>query len=112
MSYSVAFCLCRQFAVGDQVIHDLYQGRFVGYHPESTIRPLRRFPISFVVTDERDPAEIEVSAQVRQPQNKHELTDTAGRLLAAGAQHIVVTAFSPVQPDVIVWLTEALSPLR
>jgi F420-dependent oxidoreductase-like protein len=58
----------------------------------------------------RDPDEIEVSAQMRMPATSDELTDLAGAYLAAGAHHIVVTAFPPVNPETVPGIAEALRP--
>ncbi|HSF87034.1 MAG TPA: TIGR03560 family F420-dependent LLM class oxidoreductase [Acidimicrobiia bacterium] len=60
----------------------------------------------------RDPAEIEVSVQIRRPESAEELTDLAGRYLAAGADHILVTSFPPVDADTVPGIAEALRPLR
>lgn len=60
----------------------------------------------------RDPAEIEVSAQMRKPADSGELTDLAGQYLAAGADHILVTAMPPVDRDSVPAIAEALAPLR
>lgn len=59
----------------------------------------------------RDISEIEVSAQMRLPDSRDELTDLAGRFLAAGAEHIVVTAFAPFDDETIPRIAEALAPL-
>jgi F420-dependent oxidoreductase-like protein len=60
----------------------------------------------------RDPAEIEISAQIRRPESDAELTDVAGRYLAAGADHIVVTMFPPVDMGAVPAIAAALQPLR
>ena len=60
----------------------------------------------------RDPDEIEVSVQLRRPETWDELTDLAGAYLAAGADHILVTAFPPVDADTVPRIAEALRPLR
>lgn len=60
----------------------------------------------------RDPEEIEVSVQIRRPESDAELTDTAGRYLAAGADHILVTSFPPVDVETVPGIAEALRPLR
>lgn len=59
----------------------------------------------------RDPNEIEVSAQMRMPDSREELTNLAGGFLAAGADHIVVTAFAPFDDETIPRIAEALAPL-
>ncbi len=59
----------------------------------------------------RDVGEIEVSAQLRMPESREELTDLAGRFLAAGADHIVVTAFAPFDDETVPRIAEALAPL-
>ncbi len=59
----------------------------------------------------RDPDEIEVSVQIRRPDSAAELTDVAGRYLAAGADHILVTSFPPVTMDTVPGIAEALRPL-
>ena len=59
----------------------------------------------------RDPDEIEVSVQMRRPETSDELTDLAGAYLAAGADHILVTAFPPVDADTVPGIAEALRPL-
>ncbi len=60
----------------------------------------------------RDPDEIEVSVQMRRPETSDELTELASAYLAAGADHILVTAFPPVDADTVPWIAEALRPLR
>ncbi len=60
----------------------------------------------------RDPADIEVSVQLRMPPTAAELTDVAGRYLACGADHILVTAFPPVDRDTVPGIAAALAPLR
>jgi F420-dependent oxidoreductase-like protein len=60
----------------------------------------------------RDANEIEVSVQIRRPESAAALTDVAGRYLAAGADHILVTSFPPVDMDTVPGIAEALRPLR
>ena len=60
---------------------------------------------------DRDPAEIEVSVQIRRPESAAELTDVAGRYLEAGAHHVLVTSFPPVDMDTVPGIAEALRPL-
>lgn len=60
----------------------------------------------------RNPADIEVSVQIRRPDSAAQLTDVAGRYLAAGADHILVTSFPPVDADTVPGIAEALRPLR
>ncbi len=60
----------------------------------------------------RDPGTIEVSVQMRNPADPHELTELAGQYLAAGADHILVTAFGPVDRDTVPAIAAALAPLR
>ena len=60
----------------------------------------------------RDPAEIEVSVQIRSTADPAELTDMAGRYLAAGADHILVTAMPPADRDSVPGIAAALAPLR
>lgn len=59
----------------------------------------------------RDPDEIEVSVQIRTPDSPEELTDVAGRYLASGADHILVTSFPPVDADTVPGIADALRPL-
>ena len=59
----------------------------------------------------RDPAEIEVSVQIRRPDTSDELADLAGAYLAAGADHILVTALPPVDADTVPEIAEALRAL-
>jgi hypothetical protein len=60
----------------------------------------------------RDPAEIEVSVQLRNPADPAELTDLAGQYLDAGADHILVTALPPVDRESVPSIAEALAALR
>jgi F420-dependent oxidoreductase-like protein len=60
----------------------------------------------------RDPGEIEVSVQIRNPATPAELTDVAGSYLEAGADHILVTSFPPVNADTVPTIAAALAPLR
>ncbi len=59
----------------------------------------------------RDLSDIEVSAQVRMPEDVDELTDVAGRLIASGADHIVVTAFAPFDDATVPRIASGLTPL-
>lgn len=60
----------------------------------------------------RDVTEIETSVQIRRPASAAELTDIAGRYVAAGADHILVTAFPPVDQETVPWIAEALAPIK
>ena len=60
----------------------------------------------------RDIADIEVSVQLRHPEDPAELTDLAGRYLEAGADHILVTAMPPARRETVPTIAEALAPLR
>jgi F420-dependent oxidoreductase-like protein len=61
---------------------------------------------------DRDPNEIEVSVQMRYPGNPGEVTELAGQYLEAGADHIIVTAFPPLDRDTIPTIARALEPFR
>ncbi len=60
----------------------------------------------------RDAGDIEVSVQIRMPESPGELTELAGRFLEAGASHILVTKFPPVEADPVPVIAAALAPLR
>ncbi len=59
----------------------------------------------------RDPEEIEVSVQLRYPGDPQQAADTAARFIDAGADHIVVTSFPPIAPDVVPAIGAALAAI-
>ncbi len=48
---------------------------------------------------------------MRMPEDVDELTDVAGRLIASGADHIVVTAFAPFDDATVPRIASGLTPL-
>ncbi len=59
----------------------------------------------------RDPEEIEVSVQLRYLGDPQLAADTAARFIDAGADHIVVTSFPPISPDVVPAIGAALAAI-